>query len=105
MNHHRNEHFCPRRVRLLNRDHVINMRDPFLFNTNSRSNRFTVINGRLLQVPVTSIIVDGNPALNRVKWMPSGLNLTVGDDNGKIWVYEVGEVCIHNQVSYHNVIC
>jgi len=43
------------------------------------------------EVPVTSVIVDGNPALNRVKWMPSGLNLTVGDDNGKIWVYEVGE--------------
>ena len=37
-------------------------------------------------------MVDGNPALNRVKWMQSGMNLTVGDDNGKIWVYEVGEV-------------
>jgi len=36
-------------------------------------------------------MVDGNPALNRVKWMQSGMNLTVGDDNGKIWVYEVGE--------------
>ena len=44
------------------------------------------------KVPVTSIIVDGNPALNRVKWTPSGMNLTVGDDNGKIWVYELGEV-------------
>jgi len=43
------------------------------------------------EVPVTSIMVDGNPALNRVKWMQSGMNLTVGDDNGKIWVYEVGE--------------
>ena len=43
-------------------------------------------------MPVTSIIVDGNPALNRVKWTPSGMNLTVGDDNGKIWVYELGEV-------------
>nr|SVE75672.1 EOG090X03UT [Daphnia hispanica] len=43
------------------------------------------------EVPVTSINVDGNPALNRVKWTQSGLNLTVGDDNGRIWVYEVGE--------------
>ena len=37
-------------------------------------------------------MVDGNPALNRVKWTQSGMNLTVGDDNGKIWVYELGEV-------------
>nr|CAG4643115.1 EOG090X03UT [Ilyocryptus agilis] len=43
------------------------------------------------EVPVTSVIVEGNPALNRVKWTQSGLNLTVGDDNGKIWVYELGE--------------
>nr|SVE82998.1 EOG090X03UT [Daphnia magna] len=43
------------------------------------------------EVPVTSINVDGNPALNRVKWTQSGMNLTVGDDNGRIWLYEVGE--------------
>nr|CAG4647794.1 EOG090X03UT [Moina brachiata]SVE92931.1 EOG090X03UT [Moina brachiata] len=43
------------------------------------------------EVPVTSIVVDGNPALNRVKWTQSGMNLTVGDDTGKIWVYELGE--------------
>nr|CAG4636903.1 EOG090X03UT [Ceriodaphnia reticulata]SVE72855.1 EOG090X03UT [Ceriodaphnia reticulata] len=43
------------------------------------------------EVPVTSVMVDGNPALNRVKWTQSGMNLTVGDDNGKIWVYELGE--------------
>ena len=43
-------------------------------------------------MPVTSINVDGNPALNRVKWTQSGMNLTVGDDNGRIWVYELGEV-------------
>lgn len=49
-------------------------------------------NGFLTQVPVTSIMVDGNPALNRVKWTQSGMNLTVGDDNGRIWVYELGEV-------------
>lgn len=43
------------------------------------------------EVPVTSIMVDGNPALNRVKWTPSGMNVTIGDDNGKIWLYELGE--------------
>lgn len=62
-----------------------------------------------VQVPVTSIVVDGNPALNRVKWAQSGLNVTVGDDNGKIWVYELGEVCrIYSRsldVLYRSYLC
>lgn len=29
--------------------------------------------------------------MNRVSWTPSGQHVTVGDDMGKIWVYEVGE--------------
>jgi len=43
-------------------------------------------------VPVASVNVDGSPALNRVKWAQSGMTVTVSDDNGKIWVYELGEV-------------
>ncbi|XP_049836163.1 cytoplasmic dynein 1 intermediate chain isoform X13 [Schistocerca gregaria] len=43
------------------------------------------------EVPTASITVDGNPALNRVSWTPSGLHVTVGDDMGKIWVFDVGE--------------
>jgi len=44
------------------------------------------------EVPTASVIVDGCPALNRVSWTPSGLHVTVGDDTGKIWVYDVAEV-------------
>lgn len=44
------------------------------------------------EVPMVTAMVDGNPALNRVSWTPSGLHVTVGDDQGKIWVYDVGEV-------------
>nr|CAG4644687.1 EOG090X03UT [Leptodora kindtii] len=43
------------------------------------------------EVPVASVTVEGNPALNRVKWTQSGMNVTVGDDNGKIWLFELGE--------------
>ncbi|PSN45580.1 Cytoplasmic dynein 1 intermediate chain [Blattella germanica] len=43
------------------------------------------------EVPTASAIVEGCPALNRVSWTPSGLHVTVGDDMGKIWVYDVGE--------------
>lgn len=44
------------------------------------------------EVPTASAVVEGAPALNRVSWTPSGLHVTVGDDTGKIWVYDVGEV-------------
>ncbi|XP_023703774.1 cytoplasmic dynein 1 intermediate chain isoform X11 [Cryptotermes secundus] len=43
------------------------------------------------EVPTASALVEGAPALNRVSWTPSGLHVTVGDDMGKIWVYDVGE--------------
>lgn len=47
------------------------------------------------EVPAASVVVDGNPALNRVSWTPSGLHVTVGDDTGKIWVYDVAEHLAH----------
>ncbi|XP_044575048.1 cytoplasmic dynein 1 intermediate chain-like isoform X17 [Cotesia glomerata] len=47
------------------------------------------------EVPTASVVVDGCPALNRVSWTPSGLHVTVGDDSGKIWVYDVAENLAH----------
>jgi len=43
------------------------------------------------EVATASVVVEGAPALNRVSWTQSGLHVTVGDDSGKIWVYDVGE--------------
>lgn len=43
------------------------------------------------EVPVASVVVDGAPALNRVSWTPSGLHVTIGDDAGRIYVYDVAE--------------
>lgn len=43
------------------------------------------------ELPTVSTVVDGAPALNRVIWTPSGHQVAVGDDMGKIWVYDVGE--------------
>lgn len=43
------------------------------------------------EVASASVKVEGTPALNRVSWTPSGLHVAAGDDNGKIWVYDVGE--------------
>lgn len=47
------------------------------------------------EVPTATAMVEGSPALNRVSWTPSGLHVTVGDDQGKIWVYDVGEQLAH----------
>lgn len=43
------------------------------------------------EVPAASVVIDGAPALNRVSWTPSGLHVTIGDDSGKIYVYDVAE--------------
>lgn len=43
------------------------------------------------EVPTASLVVDGAPALNKVRWSPSGHSLVVGDDQGKISLYEVNE--------------
>lgn len=49
------------------------------------------------EVPTASINVEGNPALNKLSWTPSGLHVTVGDNQGKIWVYDVAEVSYTGQ--------
>lgn len=56
------------------------------------------------EVPAATVQVEGSPALNRVSWTPSGLHVTVGDDTGKIWVYDVAEVRIHRQTLTHHYI-
>ncbi|KAG7227572.1 hypothetical protein INR49_005387 [Caranx melampygus] len=43
------------------------------------------------EVPTASITVEGNPALNRVRWAHSGKEIAVGDSDGRVLVYEVGE--------------
>lgn len=49
---------------------------------------------KLVQVPTASITVEGNPALNRVRWTHSGREIAVGDSEGQIVIYDVGEVCM-----------
>lgn len=44
-------------------------------------------------MPSAGVVVEGAPALNKVSWTPSGLHVTAGDIDGKIWVYDIAEVC------------
>ncbi|XP_066932539.1 dynein, cytoplasmic 1, intermediate chain 2a-like [Clytia hemisphaerica] len=43
------------------------------------------------EVPTSSVTVDPMAAINRVKWSGSGLQLAAGDDEGYIYIYDVGE--------------
>lgn len=44
------------------------------------------------ELPTVSTVVEGMSALNRLIWSPNGQQLVVGDDAGRIAVYDVGEV-------------
>ncbi|XP_067230879.1 dynein, cytoplasmic 1, intermediate chain 2a isoform X5 [Chanodichthys erythropterus] len=43
------------------------------------------------EVPTASVSVEGNPALNRVRWAHSGREVAVGDSEGQVHIYDVGE--------------
>ncbi|XP_077055899.1 dynein, cytoplasmic 1, intermediate chain 2a isoform X2 [Siphateles boraxobius] len=43
------------------------------------------------EVPTASVTVEGNPALNRVRWAHSGREVAVGDSEGQVHIYDVGE--------------
>ena len=43
------------------------------------------------EVPTASLLVDGAPALNKVRWHQGGHQLAVGDDQGKISLYDLNE--------------
>ncbi|XP_034051883.1 cytoplasmic dynein 1 intermediate chain 2-like isoform X3 [Gymnodraco acuticeps] len=47
------------------------------------------------EVPTASVYVEGAPALNRVRWAPSGKEIATGDSDGQVQVYDVGEqICV-----------
>ncbi|XP_057191823.1 dynein, cytoplasmic 1, intermediate chain 2a isoform X2 [Triplophysa rosa] len=43
------------------------------------------------EVPTASMAVEGSPALNRLRWSQSGREIAVGDSEGQIHIYDVGE--------------
>ncbi|GFO20387.1 cytoplasmic dynein 1 intermediate chain 2 [Plakobranchus ocellatus] len=43
------------------------------------------------EVPTASVVIDGRPALNQCRWHQSGHHISVGDNAGRIHLYDVGE--------------
>ncbi|KAM8967528.1 cytoplasmic dynein 1 intermediate chain 1 isoform 2-T2 [Pelodytes ibericus] len=46
------------------------------------------------EVPTASVTIEGASALNRVRWAQSGREVAVGDSEGRIWIYDVGEFAV-----------
>ncbi|XP_051520266.1 cytoplasmic dynein 1 intermediate chain 1-like isoform X4 [Myxocyprinus asiaticus] len=44
------------------------------------------------EVPTSSVTIEGAPALNRVRWAAGGKEVAVGDSEGRVWIYDVGEI-------------
>ena len=51
-----------------------------------------IANEMHFQVPTCSVTIEPLSAINRVKWAASGYQLAVGDDDGHVFIYDVGEV-------------
>uniref|UniRef100_A0A8C9YWK3 Dynein cytoplasmic 1 intermediate chain 1 n=1 Tax=Sander lucioperca TaxID=283035 RepID=A0A8C9YWK3_SANLU len=47
------------------------------------------------EVPTASVTIEGASALNRVRWSSGGKEVAVGDSEGRVWIYDTGEVQIH----------
>lgn len=44
------------------------------------------------ELPTASMEIEGGVAVNRLIWNPSGHQILAGDDSGKVWICDVGEV-------------
>ncbi|XP_054619662.1 cytoplasmic dynein 1 intermediate chain 1 isoform X7 [Dunckerocampus dactyliophorus] len=46
------------------------------------------------EVPTASATIEGASALNRVRWSSGGKEVAVGDSEGRVWVYDTGELSV-----------
>ncbi|XP_023668747.2 cytoplasmic dynein 1 intermediate chain 1 isoform X4 [Paramormyrops kingsleyae] len=46
------------------------------------------------EVPTASVTIEGTSALNRVRWASGGREIAVGDSEGRVWIYDVGELAV-----------
>uniref|UniRef100_A0A8C7ZSV8 Dynein, cytoplasmic 1, intermediate chain 2b n=1 Tax=Oryzias sinensis TaxID=183150 RepID=A0A8C7ZSV8_9TELE len=66
---------------------------PALFACVDLSGRLDVWNlNNDTEVPTASVGVDGGAALNRVRWSHTGREIAIGDSEGHVHIYDVGEV-------------
>lgn len=47
------------------------------------------------EVPSASIVIDGQPALNKIRWNPAGHQIAIGDDQGRINLLDLNEAYVN----------
>uniref|UniRef100_A0A8C2HGD6 Cytoplasmic dynein 1 intermediate chain 1-like n=1 Tax=Cyprinus carpio TaxID=7962 RepID=A0A8C2HGD6_CYPCA len=68
---------------------------PALFATVDGNGRLDLWNlNNYTEVPSASVTVEGGCALNRVRWASGGREVAVGDSEGRVWIYDVGELAV-----------
>uniref|UniRef100_A0A3Q3RY11 Dynein cytoplasmic 1 intermediate chain 1 n=1 Tax=Mastacembelus armatus TaxID=205130 RepID=A0A3Q3RY11_9TELE len=46
------------------------------------------------EVPTASVTIEGASAVNRVRWSSGGKEVAVGDSEGRVWIYDTGELSV-----------
>ncbi|XP_077052205.1 dynein cytoplasmic 1 intermediate chain 1a isoform X3 [Siphateles boraxobius] len=54
------------------------------------------------EVPSASVTIEGSPALNRVRWAAGGKEVAVGDSEGRVWIYDVGELAVPHSEDWNH---
>ena len=50
-------------------------------------------------------MIDGNPALNKIRWSPSGHQIAIGDDQGRINLFDLNEAYVSARADDWNKLC
>jgi WD40 repeat protein len=57
------------------------------------------------EVPSASILIDGTPALNKIRWSPTGHQIAIGDDQGRINLFDLNESFANPRPDDWNKLC
>ncbi|XP_078811072.1 dynein cytoplasmic 1 intermediate chain 1a isoform X7 [Oryzias latipes] len=57
------------------------------------------------EVPTASVTIEGASALNRVRWSSGGKEVAVGDSEGRVWIYDTGELSVAHTDDWTRFAC
>ncbi|XP_042166089.1 cytoplasmic dynein 1 intermediate chain 1 isoform X7 [Oncorhynchus tshawytscha] len=57
------------------------------------------------EVPTASVTIEGASALNRVRWGSAGKEVAVGDSEGRLWIYDAGELAVPHSEDWAHFAC
>uniref|UniRef100_A0A8C7H1S3 Cytoplasmic dynein 1 intermediate chain 1 n=1 Tax=Oncorhynchus kisutch TaxID=8019 RepID=A0A8C7H1S3_ONCKI len=57
------------------------------------------------EVPTASVTIEGASALNRVRWGSAGKEVAVGDSEGRLWIYDAGELAVPHSEDWARFAC